>query len=354
MRSSHILLSIVEILLFSIIIVQAQEFKLDSVYIVNPGEKLSITVECIMDDYNPHKVSVVIDGLWSLGIHEGVKKIVTGHEKLTLEYYIPKNVREGIYTGKVRIYVDDFYLAYSGQITVVVGGRNIAKTDYGEIYLYASKTSVEVNEPIDLGFVVISYLTNDKPIDVQLIVYIPPSISVSSTEFIESGKGVYVSNFRLNPGQSKFVSLMLIPEEIGDYIIRAKSVIMYTERDVGLKISVKEIVKKTINYFSLLPASFLIIISTRLLFDERTRYNKIDLGLYSFTISVNIMLFIMSLISIFGVNLEKVIVFFIKFSIFISALSLILRGIVIPRFTSKEGLIGIIIGFFGIGLLVIS
>lgn len=99
------------------------------------------------------------------------------------------------------------------------------------IDLRGTKTIVEEGEDIILTLSAINLITKP-PINLQIILTIPSGMSVSSTEFIQSGSGQYTANFRVKSGGSKYITVRTKTQQQGTYIIHGK-IIYYFEDNIS-------------------------------------------------------------------------------------------------------------------------
>lgn len=83
------------------------------------------------------------------------------------------------------------------------------------VYLHGEKTSVTVGEDIILSLSAVNLIT--KPtMTLQLILKIPSGMSITSTEFIESGMGQYTATYTVEPGKERHISVNIKTNQADD------------------------------------------------------------------------------------------------------------------------------------------
>lgn len=101
------------------------------------------------------------------------------------------------------------------------------------VSLHREKTNVVVGEEVLLKLSVVNLIT--KPVmNVQVIIKPPSGMSVTSTEFSQSGAGQYTSTYKLEPGANRDIELRLKPNEKGNFIVEGW-VIYYFGDDITSK-----------------------------------------------------------------------------------------------------------------------
>jgi hypothetical protein len=110
------------------------------------------------------------------------------------------------------------------------------------VALHREKTNVVVGEDILLKLSVVNLIT--KPVmNVQVIIKPPSGMSVTSTEFSQSGAGQYTSKYKLEPGASRDIEVRLKPNEAGKFTVEGW-VVYYFGDDIQSK--KEEILKEAI------------------------------------------------------------------------------------------------------------
>lgn len=101
------------------------------------------------------------------------------------------------------------------------------------VSLHREKTNVVVGEDVLLKLSVVNLIT--KPVmNVQVIIKPPSGMSVTSSEFSQSGAGQYTSTYKLEPGSSRDIEVRLKPNEEGNFIVEGW-VIYYFGDDITSK-----------------------------------------------------------------------------------------------------------------------
>lgn len=84
------------------------------------------------------------------------------------------------------------------------------------IYLHGEKTSVTVEDDIILSLSAINLIT--KPtMTLQLILKVPSGMSITSTEFVESGAGQYTATYTVEPGKERYIGVNIKTNQVGDF-----------------------------------------------------------------------------------------------------------------------------------------
>ena len=84
------------------------------------------------------------------------------------------------------------------------------------VYLHGEKTSVTVGGDILLSLSAVNLIT--KPtMTLQLILKVPSGMSITSTEFIESGMGQYTATYTVEPGKERHISVNIKTNQAGDF-----------------------------------------------------------------------------------------------------------------------------------------
>ncbi len=105
----------------------------------------------------------------------------------------------------------------------------ILSSDVASIALHREKTKVDVGEEVLLKLSIVNYISNIKPMEVQLIIAPPSGMSVTSTEFTQSTTGQSTSNYTLNPGQNRDIEIRLKANEIGNFNVEGRVVYYFGE-----------------------------------------------------------------------------------------------------------------------------
>ncbi|NLN44765.1 MAG: CUB domain-containing protein [Methanosarcina sp.] len=107
--------------------------------------------------------------------------------------------------------------------------ENEGKTS-ASVQLYGEKTDITLGEDILLRLSAVNLIT--KPtMHVQVILLPPSGMSVTSSEFIQSGAGQYTTTYELEPGAGKDIEVRIKSNQIGDFDVNGR-VIYYFEGDL--------------------------------------------------------------------------------------------------------------------------
>ena len=89
--------------------------------------------------------------------------------------------------------------------------------------LHGEKTSVLKGEDILLKLSAVNFIT--KPtMHVQAIIIPPSGMSVSSSEFVESGAGQYTTTYDIEPGKGRDIEVRIAANQVGDFNVTGKVV----------------------------------------------------------------------------------------------------------------------------------
>ncbi|WP_200896427.1 CUB domain-containing protein [Methanosarcina mazei] len=114
------------------------------------------------------------------------------------------------------------------------------------VQLHGEKTDVTLGEDILLRLSAVNLITNPT-MSVQIILIPPSGMSVTSSEFVQSGAGQYTTTYELEPGQGKDIEIRIKSNQVGNFNVNGR-VIYYFDGDpedaedytLNLPIKVKE------------------------------------------------------------------------------------------------------------------
>ena len=92
------------------------------------------------------------------------------------------------------------------------------------LQLRSGETVVAQNESAIFTFSSSALIAANDPVNVQLILEPPSGVSVSSSEFTDSGGGQYTTTYKLKPGESKGIRVQLNANEPGDYEVTGRAI----------------------------------------------------------------------------------------------------------------------------------
>ena len=94
------------------------------------------------------------------------------------------------------------------------------------VNLHGEKTDVIAGEDILLKLSAVNLIT--RPImHVQVIIIPPSGMSVSSSEFVQSGAGQYTTTYELEPGQGRDIEVRIETNQPGDFTVQGRVVYYY-------------------------------------------------------------------------------------------------------------------------------
>ena len=86
------------------------------------------------------------------------------------------------------------------------------------IHLHGVKTEVTVGEDIILALSVVNLITNPT-MTVQLVLKVPSGMSITSTEFIQSGAGMYTATYTVEPGKERHIEVHIKTNQVGKFYV---------------------------------------------------------------------------------------------------------------------------------------
>lgn len=101
------------------------------------------------------------------------------------------------------------------------------------VLLYGEKTDVVLGEDILLKLSAAN-LINKPPMTVQVLIYAPSGMSVTSSEFAKSAAGIYTMNYILNPGDAKYIEVIVKSNQIGSFNIKGRIVYYFEDKSVAV------------------------------------------------------------------------------------------------------------------------
>lgn len=114
--------------------------------------------------------------------------------------------------------------AQSTQSTPSEGGTSIIdlQNEQVNIELQAQRQTVDADEPVVLDLSAVSYVTNDEPITLQLILESASGVSISKTTARRGGGNQFSTVAKLEPGAAESIRVLVNPSEPGTYEITAE------------------------------------------------------------------------------------------------------------------------------------
>ncbi|MDP3103730.1 MAG: LamG-like jellyroll fold domain-containing protein [Candidatus Methanoperedens sp.] len=96
------------------------------------------------------------------------------------------------------------------------------------VLLHGEKTDVVLGEDILLKLSAVNLITKP-PMSVQVMIYPPSGMSVTGSEFVKSGAGIYTTTYTLNPGDGKNIEVHIISNQVGDFNVKGRIVYYFGE-----------------------------------------------------------------------------------------------------------------------------
>jgi len=91
------------------------------------------------------------------------------------------------------------------------------------VHLHGEKTDVVMGEDILLKLAAVNLIT--KPtMHVQVIITPPSGMSVTSSEFVQSGAGLFTASYEIEPGVGRDIEVRMRSNQIGDFIVNGRIV----------------------------------------------------------------------------------------------------------------------------------
>ncbi|MGB9926781.1 MAG: hypothetical protein ACPK85_00080 [Methanosarcina sp.] len=91
------------------------------------------------------------------------------------------------------------------------------------VNLHGEKTDVIAGEDILLKLSAVNLITKP-PMHVQVIIIPPSGMSVSSSEFVQSGAGQYTTTYELDPGQGRDIEVRIESYQPGEFNVKGRVV----------------------------------------------------------------------------------------------------------------------------------
>ena len=96
------------------------------------------------------------------------------------------------------------------------------------VSLHGEKTEVFSGEDILLKLSAVNLITKP-PMHVQVIIIPPSGMSVSSSEFVQSGAGQYTTTYELEPGQGRDIEVRIESYQPGEFNVKGRVVYYFGE-----------------------------------------------------------------------------------------------------------------------------
>ena len=91
------------------------------------------------------------------------------------------------------------------------------------VHLHGEKTDVVKGEDVLLKLAAVNLIT--KPtMQVQVIITPPSGMSVTSSEFVQSGAGLFTASYEIEPGVGRDIEVKMRSNQVGDFIVNGRIV----------------------------------------------------------------------------------------------------------------------------------
>jgi len=91
------------------------------------------------------------------------------------------------------------------------------------VHLHGEKTDVVMGEDILLKLAAVNLIT--KPtMHVQVIITPPSGMSVTSSEFVQSGAGLFTASYEIEPGVGRDIEVRMRSNQVGDFVVNGRIV----------------------------------------------------------------------------------------------------------------------------------
>jgi hypothetical protein len=137
------------------------------------------------------------------------------------------------------------------------------------VSLHGEKTEVVSGEDILLRLSAVNLITKP-PMHVQVIIIPPSGMSVSSSEFVQSGAGQYTTTYDLDPGQGRDIEVRIETNQPGNFNVEGRVVYYFGKNiknaedytlNLPIKVESKSYISdKTIPGFTLASLIFVLMI----------------------------------------------------------------------------------------------
>ncbi|MCD4842212.1 MAG: BatD family protein [Methanosarcinales archaeon] len=129
----------------------------------------------------------------------------------------------------------DYYTIKSKPISIDVKSSLVPTSTYqsykisssnaqtASVHLHGEKTDVVMGEDILLKLAAVNLIT--KPtMHVQVIITPPSGMSVTSSEFVQSGAGLFTASYEIEPGVGRDIEVRMRSNQVGDFVVNGRIV----------------------------------------------------------------------------------------------------------------------------------
>jgi uncharacterized repeat protein (TIGR01451 family)/PGF-CTERM protein len=99
----------------------------------------------------------------------------------------------------------------------------VSNAQTASVHLHGEKTDVVMGEDILLKLAAVNLIT--KPtMHVQVIITPPSGMSVTSSEFVQSGAGLFTASYEIEPGVGRDIEVKMRSNQVGDFVVNGRIV----------------------------------------------------------------------------------------------------------------------------------
>ena len=91
------------------------------------------------------------------------------------------------------------------------------------VHLHGEKTDVVMGEDILLKLAAVNLITRPT-MHVQVIITPPSGMSVTSSEFVQSGAGLFTASYEIEPGVGRDIEVRMRSNQVGDFVVNGRIV----------------------------------------------------------------------------------------------------------------------------------
>jgi len=106
--------------------------------------------------------------------------------------------------------------------------NTVCAAENASVVLHGEKTNVVLGEDILLKLSAVNLITKP-PMTVQVILYPPSGMSVTSADFVTSGAGQFTSTFELKHGAGKDIEIRIKTNQVGDFNVTGRVIYYFGE-----------------------------------------------------------------------------------------------------------------------------
>ena len=176
---------------------------------------------------DPNGASIYIDGTYEGETPKTFEDVEQGSHKITLNLtgYEDWSQTINVHADKTFSLSPKLPLKQEKPINTPTEKPQSTPTEPSEssasINLHGEKTNVSMGEDIQLKLSAVNIIT--KPAMHTQVILTPPSgMSVSSSDFVDSGAGQYTATFDLEPGKGKDIEVRIKANQVGNFNVKGR------------------------------------------------------------------------------------------------------------------------------------